>query len=129
MAAGNYQDDVMFNVVLTSANNLPGIAAGAVPVLHVQPLHPLLVLGSSGLPKACTGFESGAPGAAAAGHRQLLGADAAVTQPARFRLSYSINGSESYEAGEFDYMATPVQRVVLGGLANYADVSGACVWW
>lgn len=56
MAAGNYRDDTLFNVVLTSTNNLPGIVAEAVPVLHVQPVHPLLVLGASNLPPSCTGF-------------------------------------------------------------------------
>lgn len=56
MAAGNYRDDTLFNTVLTSSNNLPGIVAQAVPMLHIQPVHPLLVVGSTGLSSSCTGF-------------------------------------------------------------------------
>jgi hypothetical protein len=56
MAAGNYRDDALFNIVLTSTNNLPGIVAEAVPMLHIQPVHPLLSIGSTNLPASCTGF-------------------------------------------------------------------------
>jgi len=56
MAAGNYRDDTLYNIVLTSTNNLPGIVAEAVPILHIQPRHPLLVMGSTNLPASCTGF-------------------------------------------------------------------------
>jgi hypothetical protein len=225
MAAGNYRDDTMFNIVLTSSNNLPGIIASAVPMLHVTPVHPLLVMGATNLPASCTGFvaqpttpdiflhkgaAAGAaptaaaedtpaadtaadvaesarvagpadaavaaaavgeaaekPSAPAAGAnsttvtatvaavnatatrqllsssssssedaldwsdwhddaaaqagRHLLGGEA-VTTPAMYRLSYSLNGSTPVDTGDASIM-TPVQRITLNGLRAYPDVS------
>jgi hypothetical protein len=248
MAAGNYRDDTMFNIVLTSSNNLPGIIAAAVPMLHVTPVHPLLVMGSTNLPASCTGFvaqpttpdiflhkgaaagtapaaaaedtptaetatdiaesarvagpadaavavavaaaEAAAPAAApavvaapvasaeasapaaeangtaataataaviATAARQLLSSSSsssssssedtlkwagdwqedaavqagrhllggeAVTTPAMYRLSYSLNGSTPVDTGDVSIM-TPVQRITLTGLRAYPDVSAS----
>jgi hypothetical protein len=58
--AGNEREDELFNVVLTSSHNLPGVdAVAAAPVLYVLPRHPMLIKGAT-VSTECMGYGVGA---------------------------------------------------------------------
>ena len=59
--AGNRRSDQLFTVLLSSKDNLPGSFATGVPTLQVQPVHPLLKLGESGINVTCRGGLLGLP--------------------------------------------------------------------
>jgi hypothetical protein len=113
MAAGNYRDDALFNIVLTSTNNLPGIVAEAVPMLHIQPVHPLLSIGSTNLPASCTGFVPQQAGSDAWADKGAAAAGPGQTDPAAADAGAAVDVAESAQIeGPSDLApAPPVEEV------------------
>jgi hypothetical protein len=101
MAAGNYKDDILYNVILTSSNNLPGIVAEAVPMLHIAPVHPLLTVGSMDLPASCTGFvaQSAGPDVWASKGAEGTGAGADTAAAADPAAAKAVDVAESAQVG------------------------------
>lgn len=56
MAAGNFAPDVMFTIAMPSLVNIPGSSALSKPVLQIQPLHDLFVVGNSNISRECMGY-------------------------------------------------------------------------
>lgn len=134
--AGNTRNDMLYNVALTSADNLEAVdAPAAAPELTVVPVHDLLVVGSSPS-STCLGVGATVSITKAAGtttnssvivqtadtpaQRRLL--QSVMTVPAHFTVQYKLNSSTWVTVGEYN-KTTTVPRIVLNDLVTYADVS------
>jgi hypothetical protein len=92
MAAGNYDADIMYTIALSSIVNIPNTDAVSKPVLHVQPVHDLLVAGKSNVSQACMGYDQ------SQGRRLLqLGSNSSSNASSSSSSSSTENGTPQVE--------------------------------